>query len=667
MADFVIDTKPDKAAAAAAAPAGRQARKRPRKRSAKSLIAREKALAALVFSEAVDYDGDGIGLSGQLEGDAEDESRGVAAAGGSDTDDENGEPAEGEDGEEEQSGEESDGGATQSGRAAMLPAWNDDDDASLTVDVMAGASRLKKLRRDEAERRLAGREYEARLRAQFEATQPSTDWAALPKQRRARRRAAPGAGDADSSGGARGGAASDYSDDSDAVLEEEAQARLLRGAPSLFSAPSSLPASELSVKRATDLNAASASSSAVGCVGWHPNAQLALTAGLDKTVRLFRVDGQSNALVQSVHLPRMPVLSTVFSTDGSHVLACGRGRQWTSFDLNAGRAVMLPGVIGREEAGFRELLPSPDGATLGMITESGALLLLSAKTKQLIGTLHASQANARFGGCQCAAFSPDGGLLFASGGSGLVQVWDVARRCCVHSWRDSGGIRCTRLAVAPSGKMLAAGSDSGAVSLYETAAVLGGPEPKPVKEFLNVRIAFAVAPHAPAHSCVSARGGPNRRTGVWPARSMPLGYYAPASVPDDPICFPPRWSPAFARNRTGTRQPCTPYSHPPFPPNPTTPNRRSARPSPSWPSTPPPRCSPSRPSMSSSPCVWHTWLAVASSPTGQPQRRRSTTSSAPPSRHTAATSPLATTRDTRCSIGSTTTRGHDGLFTHRGV
>jgi U3 small nucleolar RNA-associated protein 18 len=414
MADsFVIDTQPNKALAV---PAGRPVRKRPRKRSVKSLIAREQALAALVFSGAMDKEGDG--LSGQ---DAEDESRGVAAAGGSDSEDEEGALAEGDDAEEESSGEEeSEGGATQ---PAMLPAWNDDDDASLSVDVMAGASRLKKLRRHEAERRLAGREYEARLRAQFTATQPSTDWAALPRQRRDRRRAGAGTSDAASaggSGGARGRAGSDDSDDSDAILEEETQSRLLRGAPSLFSAPSSLPASELSVKRAADLNASAKGSSAVGCVNWHPNAQLALTAGLDKTVRLFRVDGQSNALVQSVHLPRMPVLSAVFGSDGSHVLACGRGRQWASFDLNAGRAVMLPGVMGREEAGFRELLPSPDGSNLGMITESGALLLLSAKTKQLIGTLQASQANVKFGGCQCAAFSPDGGLLFAAGGSNQV-------------------------------------------------------------------------------------------------------------------------------------------------------------------------------------------------------------------------------------------------------
>ena len=52
-------------------------------------------------------------------------------------------------------------------------------------------------------------------------------------------------------------------------------------------------AQELAVKRTVDLNAAATSNSAVNCVAWHPNGQLALTAGFDKTLRLFRVDGET--------------------------------------------------------------------------------------------------------------------------------------------------------------------------------------------------------------------------------------------------------------------------------------------------------------------------------------------------------------------------------------
>ena len=109
------------------------------------------------------------------------------------------------------------------------------------------------------------------------------------------------------------------------------------------------------------------------------------------------------------------------------------------------------------------MIPSPDGKHLVLLGASGSLLLLSAKTKQLVATL---QPGGGGFGCQCAVFSPGGELLYAAGLGGKVQVWDVARRCCVHVWNDSGGLRTTALAASADGEMVAAGSDSGAVSLY---------------------------------------------------------------------------------------------------------------------------------------------------------------------------------------------------------
>ena len=67
-----------------------------------------------------------------------------------------------------------------------------------------------------------------------------------------------------------------------------------------------------------------------------------------------------------------------------------------------------------------------------------------------------------------------------------MQVWDVARRCCVHVWNDSGGLRTTALAASADGQIVAAGSDSGAVSLsnpnpnpYPNPNPNPGPGPNP--------------------------------------------------------------------------------------------------------------------------------------------------------------------------------------------
>ena len=68
-----------------------------------------------------------------------------------------------------------------------------------------------------------------------------------------------------------------------------------------------------------------------------------------------------------------------------------------------------------------------------------------------------------------------------------MQVWDVARRCCVHVWHDRGGLRTTALAASADGATVAAGSDSGAVCLYGSRSILSSATPEPLHELLNIR------------------------------------------------------------------------------------------------------------------------------------------------------------------------------------
>ena len=95
----------------------------------------------------------------------------------------------------------------------------------------------------------------------------------------------------------------------------------------LLGASAALPADALSVKRLADLNTAAPSQSVVQAIGFHPNGQLALTAGFDKTLRLFRPDGLHNPKVQSVHMAQLPIASACFSHDGGRVLLCGKAKR----------------------------------------------------------------------------------------------------------------------------------------------------------------------------------------------------------------------------------------------------------------------------------------------------------------------------------------------------
>ncbi len=305
---FSIDTRPEKIVAAAGP--GKAKRKR-------ALKARERRLAGLVFGDD-DLTGRLVGAAEDAmvdSADAEEEiasevSEGAEEEGGDSGDDDD---VDHDDASEDDAteGESADEGADKAGvqsRSAAAAAWVDDDDAVGEVDVAHGRARLKKLRRAVDEERLTAEEYQQRLRAQFLSMQPRPAWAAR-KQPAARDR---GGGSADDQ---------DASEDEgvDAADEAAAQRVLRSGEPLLRADRGSLPPAELSVKRLVNLNAAEESRAVVRAVEWHPNGQLALTAGYDGTLRLFRVDGTANAKVQSVHVPKMQISSAAFTADGSQV------------------------------------------------------------------------------------------------------------------------------------------------------------------------------------------------------------------------------------------------------------------------------------------------------------------------------------------------------------
>ena len=84
----------------------------------------------------------------------------------------------------------------------------------------------------------------------------------------------------------------------------------------------------------------------------------------------------------------------------------------------------------------------------------------------------------------------------------------MARRCCVHVWHDSGGLRTTALAASANGELVAAGSDSGAVSLYGSRSVLSSatPEARPYISPISPPYLPYISPTSPLVG--HARGDP---------------------------------------------------------------------------------------------------------------------------------------------------------------
>lgn len=192
--------------------------------------------------------------------------------------------------------------------------------------------------------------------------------------------------------------------------------------------------------------------------------------------------------------------------------------------------------------------PSPAADVIAMVAESGAVHLLSAASKQLISTLQPGGGGGKFA-TQCMRFSPDGSFLLTASEGATVRVWDVRRRCCVHTWQDRGGLRTTALAMSSDGELIAAGSDSGAVNLYRTAEALSSARPPPVKEFLNLTAAVTSVEFSPTSEALAFASkyvkGAMRVAHVssravfanWPTSKTPVGYVQSlAFSPNSAMC-----------------------------------------------------------------------------------------------------------------------------------
>jgi U3 small nucleolar RNA-associated protein 18 len=167
------------------------------------------------------------------------------------------------------------------------PAWVDQDDNELSVDIVGTSNRLKKLRksRDEvAAKALDGEEFERRLRKRYEETTQATartDWARLePAKKR------PAIRDED---------------------DEDDEAALLAStsAPLLATSQHRLPPNILNIMRCPDANQADPNKAAVQAVHFHPGSNpdqpLLLTAGLDKTLRFFSVGAEKSEKIHGIH------------------------------------------------------------------------------------------------------------------------------------------------------------------------------------------------------------------------------------------------------------------------------------------------------------------------------------------------------------------------------
>eukprot|EP00613_Pedinella_sp_CCMP2098_P058118 CAMPEP_0171873120 /NCGR_PEP_ID=MMETSP0992-20121227/34207_1 /TAXON_ID=483369 /ORGANISM="non described non described, Strain CCMP2098" /LENGTH=292 /DNA_ID=CAMNT_0012497709 /DNA_START=102 /DNA_END=977 /DNA_ORIENTATION=- len=131
-----------------------------------------------------------------------------------------------------------------------------------------------------------------------------------------------------------------------------------------------LGSGELDIIRCKDANAVEPSRSVVRSVAFHPKGELLLTAGMDKTLRFFHVDGKKNEKVDGVFFDDLPIYSADWSHGGDKVSVSGRRPFFYMYDCLSGTASKVrphwsssssAGKQSNEEKSLERLVVSGDG------------------------------------------------------------------------------------------------------------------------------------------------------------------------------------------------------------------------------------------------------------------------------------------------------------------
>ncbi|KAK8519659.1 hypothetical protein V6N13_104774 [Hibiscus sabdariffa] len=250
--------------------------------------------------------------------------------------------------------------------------WVDEEER--TAINIAKVNRLRKLRKEDGESLISGSEYVSRLRAQHAKLNPGTEWAKLDSGLRT----AHSYDDESSDEEKRVVAASGYGNaevDDDILRTNEdlvvkSRVKLLPGL--------------LEYSRLVDANVEEPSNGPINSVQFHKNAQLLLAAGLDRRIRFFQIDG--------------------------------RRKFFYCVDLVKAKVDKIGPLVGREEKSLEVFEISPDSSTIAFLGNEGYILLVSSKTKELIGTLKMN------GTVRSLAFANDGNQLLSSGSDGESTI-----------------------------------------------------------------------------------------------------------------------------------------------------------------------------------------------------------------------------------------------------
>eukprot|EP00392_Amoebophrya_sp_AT5.2_P013310 g13428.t1 len=469
-------------------------------------------------------------------------------------------------------------------------AWHDSDDENLQVDVTGGKKRLRKLRRADHEHVLDGKTYESRLREQFRKQLGGgdnvPDWAK----------------EQEVSSDEEDSEAEDVVDEEKNELDRERAPRkaaaaepasvvdmgkvLARKKTGMFSTrrekkaelkrqrtPAAesrlLPPTELQIAKLRDANKAEGMNCIAECIEFHANSEMFLTAGKDKTLRLFSVDGEENPKLASYHFAKYPITSASFHAGHNSVYLTGKTHTLYKVDLDSGKTQLLapfrgfarsqkgdrPGTLWNLNLGCNAAYNAESTSTNGgfngnlasVCSEKGKVCLIDLRTASCVRTLTMNNA------ARQAVWHPTvPNELISADEKGHIYRWNVGTGRCVDSWSNENCIGVSSLDCVKVGDgnangriELAVGTMSGTVDVFDitnpdawgqTSSSSGGSAPPILKTYDQLQTDITCVKYNPSgeilgfaskltrKACRLAHTGTKTVFANWPTGGVPFKY-----------------------------------------------------------------------------------------------------------------------------------------------
>lgn len=172
------------------------------------------------------------------------------------------------------------------------PAWTDSSTSPHHISLLSGSSRLRKLRHFDGEDQITAKDYENRLRVQFERINPEPAWAQRARKQNRKEHELPGGVDDE------GDVLNREAEDVDVLVEEKrnlftSTSGILVAAEKRRQGPVVLPSGTLAISRLRDANLSTqdTASGEVKVVAFHPNDRVPIlcVGTSDRRVRLYHV------------------------------------------------------------------------------------------------------------------------------------------------------------------------------------------------------------------------------------------------------------------------------------------------------------------------------------------------------------------------------------------